>query len=121
MEKENNDYYEPTIKTTRNDDNGITLKATMPLITKEEMITIDNNLQNIVNEYIQKIVKDKDLALSQYIVKKQNDEKQRLISFLKDLIEETECAYNYKENDYKNSGKWNLLNEILDFVNKGEK
>ena len=47
--------------------------------------------------------------------------KQQLISFLKNLIEETECAYDYKENDYKNSGKWNLLNEILDFVNKGGK
>ena len=49
------------------------------------------------------------------------NEKQQLISFLKHLIEETECAYKYMENDYKDSGKWNLLNEILDFVTKGGK
>lgn len=54
-------------------------------------------------------------------VTKLNVEKQQLISFLKHLIGETECAYDYKENEYKNSGKWNLLNEILDFVNKGGK
>ena len=48
------------------------------------------------------------------------EEKEKVIKFLKDLIEETECAYNYIENDYKNSGKWNLLNEILDFVKGGK-
>ncbi len=54
-------------------------------------------------------------------IEKLEEEKQQLISFLKHLIGETECAYDYKENEYKNSGKWNLLNEILDFVNEGGK
>ncbi len=49
------------------------------------------------------------------------EEKQQIIKYLKDLIEETECAYDYKENEYKNSDKWNLLNEILEFVETGGK
>lgn len=84
---ENNDYYEPTIKTSR---------------------TTTRNENYYQLDYANELTK-------------LNVEKQQLISFLKDLIDETECAYDYKENDYKNSGKWNLLNEILDFVNRGEK
>ena len=72
------------------------------------------DLKSMDNVKIEKMKRDSKIL-------KLQQEKQRLISFLKDLIEETECAYDYKENDYKNSGKWNLLNEILDFVNKGGK
>ena len=59
------------------------MKTTIDNISYE---TIANNLQNIVNEIVQKQVKDTDLALSQYIIKKQNDEKLQLISFLEDKI-----------------------------------
>ena len=98
---ENNDYYESIIRTSRNKMSSITINT--------DKIKFDNDKVEIKM--------DKDFL---QINNKEYIEKQQLISFLKHLIEETECAYNYKENDYKNSGKWNLLNEILDFVNKGD-
>ena len=113
-----------------NNKNGeVTLKATKFLITDKDMDIIDNNLQDIVNEFIQKVVKDKDLTLSQYIIKKQNDEKQQLISFLKDKIEL--CNRDLKEFKKNASAYFNLISiaetikntcqEVLDFVNKGGK
>ena len=130
MQMENNDYYEPKIKTIRNDENGITLKATMPLITKEEMTTIDNNLQDIVNEFIQKVVKDKDLALSQYIVKKQNAEKQQLIKFLEDKIKERMDTIKINKVEHieeidsaltRRLAELTAYQEVLNFVNKSDK
>ena len=124
MDKESNYYYESTIKTIRNDDNGIISKVTMPLITNEEMMAIDNNLQNIVDEFIKKIVKDKDLALSQYIIKKQNGEKQLLINYLKDEQLKNKdiikMVIGDKDKEYY-EGKIDTYQEVLDFVNKGGK
>lgn len=57
---------------------GSKIKATMPLITNEELETIDNNLHDIVNEFIKKTVKDKDLLISQYIIKKLEEENKQL-------------------------------------------
>ncbi len=90
---ENNYYYEPAIKTVRK-----------PFIHDETGTKIGEEIKTTYK-----------ICTTDCISKKQ------LINFLKHLIGETECAYDYKENEYKNSGKWNLLNEILDFVNKGGK
>ena len=85
--KENNYYYEPIIKTARNDEVQILSRC-----------TFDN----------------------------ENKFKDELISFLKDKRKEVENTQEIvvKENEIEFTGrkcKLDLLNEILDFVNKGGK
>ena len=86
---------------------------------------MENNIEYDINIYGNLMITDNKKQNIKVIevpsIKKLFDERQQLIKFLNDLMEETECAYDYKESEYKNSGKWNLLNEILDFVNKGGK
>lgn len=53
-------------------------KITMPSITETELTKIDNNLHEIVNEFIKMAVKDKELLFSQHIIKRLEEENQRL-------------------------------------------
>ncbi len=90
---------------------------------------IDNNFQNIVNEIVQKEVKDTDLALSQYIIKKQNDEKQKLISWLEDKIKL--CDKDIKEFSKNRNAYFRIIEDtkmcqrtyqdVLDYVKVGAK
>ena len=47
------------------------IKISMPLLTKEEITKIDNNFNEIVNEIKNQFIKEKDLAIAQYIINKQ--------------------------------------------------
>ena len=46
-------------------------KATIPLITEDEMKKINADFDNMINKFLDMIIKDKDLAIAQYIIKKQ--------------------------------------------------
>ena len=49
-------------------------KATVPLITEDEMKIIDSDFDNTINKFLKMIIKDKDLATAQYIIKKQQEQ-----------------------------------------------
>lgn len=67
-----------------------TFKISMPLITDEDIRKIDNNFENIVKEFTKSYVKEKDLVLAQYIMKKQQDKLDQLESDKQKLIEKLE-------------------------------
>lgn len=46
----------------------------IPLITEDEIIKIDNNLDDIINQFTQQFVHNKDLAIAQHIIQKQQTE-----------------------------------------------
>ena len=49
-------------------------KISMPLISDDEMKQIDNNLDDIVNQATKQFIHDKELAMLQYIIQKQQEE-----------------------------------------------
>ena len=55
-----------------------TFKASIPLITEEEKRTIDNNFESLIDMITKQIVHEKDLAISQYVIKKQQCEIEEL-------------------------------------------
>ena len=54
--------------------NEFGLKATVPLITEDEIKTINNDFDSTIDKFIKIIIKDKDLAIAQYIIKKQQEQ-----------------------------------------------
>ena len=64
-------------------------KATVPLITEEDIRVINNDFNGIVNRFSKMNIKDKDLAKAQYIIKKQQEQIEKLIrnSILKKKVE----------------------------------
>ena len=60
---------EEDIKIIRENDNAF--KISVPLITSEEMESINNNYHNLVEEFTKQVLHDKELAMAQYIIKKQ--------------------------------------------------
>lgn len=67
-----------------------TFKISIPLITEEDKRKIDNNFETIVAEFTKSYVKEKDLALTQYVMKKQQDKIDQLESDKQKLIEKLE-------------------------------
>ena len=62
------------------------LKISIGLITEEEKILMDNNWNEIVNTYINEFEENKQMAMAQYIMGKQQEEIERLrkeINYLK--------------------------------------
>ena len=49
-------------------------KATVPLLTEDEMKKINDDFDNMINKFLDMIIKDKDLATAQYIIKKQQEQ-----------------------------------------------
>ena len=49
-------------------------KVTVPLITEEDIRIINNDFDNITNKFVSQIITDKDLAIAQYIIKKQQEQ-----------------------------------------------
>lgn len=82
-----------------------TFKISMPLITDEDIRKIDNNFENIVKEFTKSYVKEKDLVLAQYIMKKQQDKLDKLESDTQKLIEKLEkikydLEFDRRQNNY---------------------
>lgn len=61
-----------------NEINVEAIKVTMPLITDDELNVIDNNLHSITDDFLKYKIRDKDLYLAQYIMKKLEKENQEL-------------------------------------------
>ena len=133
-------------KELKEDDRAI--KISMPLLTEKEMLEIDNNFNEIVNKIKNQFIKEKDLAIAQYIINKQQKELQQKESILdkvtdklkEDISEAKEKKIKYweeqyrisrakKDEFYKNSYKrqinrwqsrFETLRGILEFI-EGEK
>lgn len=132
-------------KELKEDDRAI--KISIPLLTEKEMLEIDNNFKEIVNKIKNQYIKEKDLAIAQYIINKQQKELEQKESILnkvtdklKEDISEAKEKIKYweeqyriskakKDEFYKNSYKrqinrwqsrFETLRGILEFI-KGEK
>lgn len=102
-------------------ENGI--KAKIPLITEEDIRVIDNDFDGIVNRFSKMIIKEKDLAKAQYIIKKQQEHMEELIrnSIPKKKIEDklkqlnSEIQYCARQNGRTiKLGKIMALQELLE-------
>lgn len=72
-------------------------KISMPLIADEEIRNIDNNFEDIVNEFTKSYVKEKDLVIAQHIMQKQQNKISQLESDnyeLNNRINELENRFN---------------------------
>jgi len=58
-------------------DEETTFKISMPLITEQEIKDIDNNFDEIVRQVTKQVVRDKELAIAQHIIQKQQEEIKR--------------------------------------------
>lgn len=104
---ENNDYYESTIKTTRNERYDLLRYAY-------------EDLKSMDNVKIEKMKRDSKIL-------KLQQEKQQLISFLEDKIKNiTNYAVSFglfidKDISHEIDIKKHIYQEVLDFINKGVK
>ena len=64
------------------------IKISMPLLTEEEILKIDNNFNEIVDKIKNQFIKEKDLAIAQYIINKQQKELEQKESILDKVTEE---------------------------------
>lgn len=71
-------------------ENNNTFKISVPLITEQELTTIDNNFESFVNKITESVIKEKDLAIAQYIIKKQKYKIDQLEINNQKLIEKLE-------------------------------
>lgn len=109
-------------------ENNNTFKISVPLFTEQKLTTIDNNFESFVNKITECVIKEKDLAIAQYIIKKQKyridqleTNNQKLIEKLeKDIKELDDNGYfeYLEERDLEKTIK--ILQEILEIL-KGEK
>lgn len=67
------------------------IKISMPLLTEEEMLKIDNNFNEIVDKIKNQFIKEKDLAIAQYIINKQQnklEQKESILDKVTDKLKE---------------------------------
>ena len=76
-------------------------KATVPLITEEDIRKINNDFDGIVDRFSKMIIKEKDLAIAQYIIKQQQKHMEELIrdsipkKKVKDKLKQLNSEMNY--------------------------
>lgn len=92
------------------------IKISMPLLTEEEMLKIDNNFNEIVDKIKNQFIKEKDLAIAQYIINKQQNKLEQKESILDKVTEE--CRKQMKE--YEDSILEIFPQKILKII-EGEK
>lgn len=71
-----------------------TLKISVPLITDEEIRRIDNNFNSIVDEFTKQFIHDKELAIAQHIIQKQQKElekKDKILDLMAEFISKYHC------------------------------
>ena len=84
-------------------------KITNMLVTDEDIKHIDKNWQSIIDEYTKILVREKDLVIAQYLMRKQKDEIERLNNIIKEVREYIET----KEKDDDNWVDYELLIEPI--------
>ena len=66
---------------------NIKLEISIPLLTQEEINRIDIYMDGIINKFTKMIVKEKNLAIAQYIIDKQQKELEQKESILNKVID----------------------------------
>ena len=54
------------------------LKISIPLLTQEDIDRIDINMDEMINQFTKMVVKEKDLIIAQYIIKRQQEKIEKL-------------------------------------------
>ena len=97
-----------------------TFKISVPLINDEEIRNIDNNFEDIVNEFTKSYVREKDLVIAQHIMQKQQNkifqlesDNYELNNRINDYIEERQKLIEKLEEDIKSNIPENHKNEKI--------
>ena len=96
-------------KELKEDDRAI--KISMPLLTEKEMLEIDNNFNEIVNKIKNQFIEEKDLAIAQYIINKQQKELQQKETILDKVTDNLEEVGNKYIKEYKDVEKLDLIQQ----------
>ena len=107
------------------------IKISMPLLTEEEMLKIDNNFNEIVDKIKNQFIKEKDLAIAQYIINKQQKELEQKESILDKVTDKlnknqasdyqalTEIEYRLRKmnrKEYDTNGHGRYLADLRDIL-----
>ena len=98
-----------------NKEETVKIKVKLPLITDEDIRVLDNNFGYIVNEVIKAQCKERELALLQLIIKKQ----QQVLIDIRELVKNNSIEIDGVHTEVCCSGD-NIL-QIIDKVLKGDK
>ncbi len=95
------------------------VRLTMPLLTQEEINKINIDIDEITRQFTKMVIKDKDLAIAQHIIGKQEEmleQKQSILDKVTDKLKEYLKAIK-RDGIY---GYDKEINEILNII-EGEK
>ena len=87
-------------------------KITNMLVTDEDIKHIDKNWQSIIDEYTKTLVREKDLVITQYLMKKQKEEIERL----KNINEEHRILNGELRKELQE--KENIIKEAREYIKK---
>lgn len=82
-------------KDIEKDEEGVRL--TIPLLTQEEINGININMNEIIEQFTKMLIKDKDLAIAQHIIKMQQEKIEKLEQENNKQKEELEMYKDFKE------------------------
>ena len=98
----------------KEENKNMKFEASIPLLTKEEINGIDINMNGIINKFTKMFVKEKDLAIAQHIIKRQQEKIEELeqkesildkvTDKLKEDIKNDYCIKEYTSNEYGITG-----------------
>lgn len=118
----------------KEENENMKFKVSIPLLTQEEINGIDININEMINKFTQILVKEKDLAIAQHIIKRQQErieqleQKEAIVDKVTEKLKEDiktfgnheERKQMCKEQLYENDGKWFHAKKILNII-EGEK
>lgn len=95
------------------------VRLTIPLLTQEEINGININMNEIIEQFTKMVIKDKDLAIAQHIIKTQQEKIEKLEQENNKQKEELEMYKDFKEIANTKIGDTNPLrvleiNKMLD-------
>ena len=106
------------------------LKISIPLLTQEEINGIDINMNEMIDQFTKMVIKEKDLIIAQYIIKRQQEKIEKLeqkesildkvTEFVTKIATENAEKYNSKNQKEVDFSEWNLALEVLNVI-EGEK
>ena len=107
------------------------LKISIPLLTQEDIDRIDINMDEMINQFTKMVVKEKDLIIAQYIIKRQQEKIEKLeqkesildkvTEFATKIATENSEKYNSENQKEVDFSEGNLALEILNIIEEGKK
>ena len=104
-----------------------TFSVKVPILTDLEKQKIDNNLYDIVEEFTKALIRDKDMAIAQYIINIQNkkieqfeENNNKALNYIYELKEQLTKELNYRSTAREAKIQLRIVDIILKIM-KGEK